>query len=133
MYCCACGETLQPDRAKRFLQHMNATRGGGMAGAGAPRACIVPELQVREDGPGKGGHGAGSLLGFPGTYIDPAPSLLPRVKHLPHVVLSAAPCLLLAQYLMRHAPDCGRELLGPPLDPLLVGVEWCGTFSAGRR
>ena len=27
---------------------------------------------------------------------------------------------------MRHAPDCGRELLGPPLDPLLVGMEWYG-------
>ena len=61
MYCCACGETLQPDRAKRFLQHMNATWGGGMAGAGAPRACIVPELQVR--GGRQGGEGGDVMWG----------------------------------------------------------------------
>ena len=62
MYCCACGETLQPDRAKRFLQHMNATRGGGLAGAGAPRACIVPELQVKA-GQGVAGSDAGRRHG----------------------------------------------------------------------
>ena len=52
---------------------MNATRGGASGGGsaeGAPRACIVPELQ----------------------------------------------------YLMQHEPGCGRDHLGPPLDPTLVGI-----------
>ena len=34
---------------------------------------------------------------------------------------------------MRHSPDCGRELLGPPLDPLLVSVEWCGMVWNGME